>query len=54
MDKKSKTYKCGQDEREKPHTSATPLLDKILPVHSVGEWPEGLSLRREDMYDYRG
>jgi hypothetical protein len=22
-----------------------------FPVHDVGPWPEGLSLRREDMYD---
>lgn len=28
-------------------------LDEILPVRSVGEWPEGLSLRREDIYDDR-
>ncbi|MBI4493414.1 MAG: hypothetical protein HY690_11555 [Chloroflexi bacterium] len=26
-----------------------PPLD--LPVHHWGPWPEGLSLRREDMYD---
>ncbi len=25
-------------------------LDEIWPVHSVGAWPEGLSLRREDLY----
>ena len=25
-------------------------LDEVLPVHSVGAWPENLSLRREDMY----
>ena len=31
----------------------TPLLDEIWPVRSVGKWPEGLSLRREDMYDER-
>ena len=28
-------------------------LDEIWPSISVGEWPEDLSLRREDMYDYR-
>ena len=39
--------------RERRQPSKTPLLDKILPVHSVGEWPEGLSLRREDMYEDR-
>ena len=26
-----------------------PALD--FPVHDSGPWPEGLSLRREDMYD---
>jgi hypothetical protein len=27
------------------------LLDiDALPVHDLGPWPEGLSLRREDMY----
>ncbi len=25
-----------------------------FPVHDVGPWPEGLSLRREDMYDEWG
>lgn len=28
-------------------------LDDIWPPLSVGEWPEGLSLRREDMYEDR-
>ena len=28
-------------------------LDEIWPPISVGEWPEGLSLRREDMYEDR-
>ena len=28
-------------------------LSEILPVRSVGVWPEGLSLRREDIYDER-
>jgi hypothetical protein len=25
-----------------------------LPIHDLGPWPEGLSLRREDMYDEDG
>ena len=25
-----------------------------LPIHDMGPWPEGLSLRREDMYDEDG
>lgn len=28
-------------------------LDEIWPAHSVGPWPEGLSLRREDLYEDR-
>lgn len=34
-------------------SSETDLLDEIWPVRSLGKWPEGLSLRREDMYDER-
>ena len=36
---------------ESPARVDRPPLD--LPVHDVGPWPEGLSLRREDMYDDR-
>ena len=28
-------------------------LSEILPVHSAGAWPEGLNLRREEIYDER-
>ncbi|HVS39264.1 MAG TPA: hypothetical protein VMS17_27150 [Gemmataceae bacterium] len=35
------------DETPAPAEDRTPL---VLPVHDVGPWPEGLSLRREDMY----
>ncbi len=28
-------------------------LDETWPVHDSGGWPDGLSLRREDMYDDR-
>lgn len=34
-------------------SSRTPLLDKIWPARSAGTWPEGLSLRREDLYEDR-
>ena len=41
--------------RRREHTGAArrPRLDEVLPVWSVGTWPEGLSLRREDMYEDR-
>ena len=28
-----------------------PTLDQVLPVHSAGSWPEGLSLSRREMYE---
>lgn len=28
-----------------------PTLDQVLPVHSAGGWPEGLSLSRREMYE---
>jgi len=31
--------------------AAKPRLPLRFPVDDVGPWPEGLSLRREDMYD---
>ena len=32
-----------------------PSLDEVWPVHTSAVWPEGgLSLRREDIYAYRG
>ena len=36
---------------ERSVVSRTPLLYEIWPSRSVGPWPEGLSLRREDLYD---
>ena len=35
------------DEALAPEPELPPLN---LPAHDVGPWPEGLSLRREDMY----
>ncbi len=32
--------------------SRQPVLD--LPAHDLGEWPPGLTLRREDLYDACG
>jgi len=31
-----------------------PFTVKDLPSHDLGPWPEGLSLRREDIYDEDG
>ena len=36
----------------KPPTKRFRIED--LPKHDLGPWPEGLSLRREDMYDDDG
>ena len=44
------------DERGLPKETGAarkPNLDEVLPVWSVGAWPKGLSLRREDMYEDR-
>lgn len=37
----------GQPARQLP---TLPFDIDALPVHDLGPWPEGLSLRREDMY----
>lgn len=40
--------------RQKPPTPAPRLpLDEAWPVHPTAVWPEGLSLRREDLYEER-
>jgi hypothetical protein len=31
-----------------------PFDVETLPTHDLGPWPEGLSLRREEMYDEDG
>jgi hypothetical protein len=33
---------------------AEPFDVDALPTHDLGPWPEGLSLRREDIYDEDG
>jgi len=38
-------------DRERPEE---PFDVDTLPIHDLGPWPEGLSLRREDMYDEDG
>lgn len=37
--------------KDVPEPDRRPSLDEIWPVHSTAVWPNGLSLRREDMYD---
>lgn len=39
--------------RKYPGSSPKSRLDELWPVHSAGGWPEGLSLRREDIYEDR-
>ena len=40
--------------RRSPSVAASrPSFDEAWPVHSAGTWPEGLSLRREDIYEER-
>ena len=39
--------------RKRPEAIRTLSLDKLWPVHSVGVWPESLSLRRQDIYEDR-
>ena len=40
--------------RNKPAGTVRRLtLDEAWPVHSAGAWPEGLSLRREDICEER-
>ena len=40
-------------ERRGRETARRLTLDEVWPVRSVGSWPKGLSLRREDLYDDR-
>ena len=39
--------------RKRTEAIRTLNLEKVWPVHSAGRWPEGLSLRRGDMYGER-
>ena len=39
--------------RKRQQKSNKDRLFEILPVHSAGAWPKGLSLRRESIYDER-
>ena len=39
--------------RTNPKPVHRPSLDEAWPVHPTAVWPEGLSLRREDLYEER-
>ena len=40
--------------RRKPMAAVRRItLGEAWPVHSVGAWPDGLSLRRENIYEER-
>ncbi len=39
--------------RKRRDTVLTSILDTVWPVHPTLVWPEGLSLRREDIYEDR-
>ena len=39
--------------RRPPPAPRRPALDEVWPVHSAGGWPEGLSLRREEIHEER-
>ena len=43
------SFKPGQ----RPVSLPTIDIDEVWPARSVGSWPEGLSLRREDIYEDR-
>ena len=39
--------------RKRPAAVRESSLDEVWPVHPTAVWPEGLSLRREDLYEDR-
>ena len=39
--------------RHRPEAARKLSLDEMWPVHPTAVWPEGLSLRREDIYEHR-
>ena len=51
MDKEKK--RNTPEERKLPEPIPKRTLDEVWPVHRAGGWPEGLSLRREDIYGDR-
>ena len=39
--------------RKRPQPGRERSLEAMWPAHAAGRWPEGLSLRREDIYEER-
>ncbi len=37
--------------RKPPEVDRTLSIDEVWPIHPTARWPEGLSLRREDLYE---
>ncbi len=44
------TARIEVEDRPARQLPTEPLDVDSLPVHDLGPWPEGLSLRREDLY----
>ena len=42
-----------ESQPTQPKPVRRPTLDEAWPVHPTAAWPEGLSLRREDLYEDR-
>ena len=40
-------------KRKSSDSDQTLSLDEVWPVHRAGRWPEGLGLRREELYEER-
>ena len=41
------------DKSKPPEAQGSLNFDEVWPVHPTARWPEGLSLRREDLYGDR-
>ena len=49
MDSETLTFR----RRSGTEADRGPTLDEVWPVHPTARWPEGLSLRRQDLYEAR-
>ncbi len=53
MEAETLVFRSAAASPRPPEEVSQISLDEILPVHFAGGWPEGLSLRREDIYEDR-